>query len=152
MTFRDFCKEPLISFKQCNEAGIKEKNDDACGIIVPPEPVLTDKGIAAVIADGVSSSEGGREASEICVQGFLSDYFSTPDSWTAKTSGQRVLGALNRWLHGKGQHVFGHAHGMITTLSAMNQSGVSESPVPRRLICTSTPSMENGSPRKITRR
>ena len=108
-----------ISAGQCNEAGIKAKNDDACGIFAPEEPLLTNKGIAALIADGVSSSEGGREASEACVKGFLNDYFSTPDSWTVKTSGQRVLGALNRWLHGKGQHVFGHAHGMITTLSAI---------------------------------
>lgn len=108
-----------VTAGQCNETGNKENNDDACGILAPQEPLLTNKGIAAVIADGVSSSEGGREASEACVKGFLSDYFSTPDSWTVKTSGQRILGALNRWLHGKGQYVFGHGHGMITTLSAI---------------------------------
>ncbi len=108
-----------ISAGQCNETGNKAKNDDACGILVPEEPLLTNKGVAAVIADGVSSSEGGREASQACVKGFLADYFSTPDSWTVKTSGQRVLGALNRWLHGKGQHTFGNEHGMITTFSAV---------------------------------
>jgi len=108
-----------ISSGLCNETGNKAKNDDACGILVPEEPLITNKGIAAVIADGVSSSEGGREASQACVKGFLADYFSTPDSWTVKTSGQRVLGALNRWLHGKGQHAFSHEHGMLTTFSAV---------------------------------
>ena len=34
------------------------------------------------------------------MQGFLQDYFSTPESWTTKTSAQKVLGALNRWLYG----------------------------------------------------
>ncbi len=108
-----------ISAGQYSSAGLKESNEDACGIRIPDEPLLTTKGIAAVIADGVSSSAGGREASECCVQGFLNDYFSTPESWVARTSGQRVLGALNRWLHGQGQHKYGSAHGMITTLSAV---------------------------------
>ena len=93
-----------IDAGQYSSAGLKENNEDACGIRIPDEPLLTTKGIAAVIADGVSSSAGGREASETCVQGFLNDYYSTPESWVVKTSGQRVLGALNRWLHGQGQH------------------------------------------------
>jgi len=108
-----------ISAGQYSSAGVKENNEDACGIRIPDEPLLTTKGIAVVIADGVSSSAGGREASESCVQGFLNDYYSTPESWVAKTSGQRVLGALNRWLHGQGQHKYGSAHGMISTLSAL---------------------------------
>ncbi len=108
-----------IDAGQYSSAGLKENNEDACGIRIPDEPLLTTKGIAAVIADGVSSSAGGREASETCVQGFLNDYYSTPESWVVKTSGQRVLGALNRWLHGQGQHKYRSAHGMITTLSAL---------------------------------
>ena len=82
---------------QHSEAGIKESNDDSCGIRIPDGPLLTLKGIAAVIADGMSGSEAGREAADACVQGFLSDYFCTPDSWTVETSGEKILGALNRW-------------------------------------------------------
>ncbi len=67
-------------------------------------PLLGTKGLAVVIADGVSGSGAGREASAACVYGFLNDYFSTPESWSVKTSGQRVLGALNRWLCGQTQH------------------------------------------------
>lgn len=102
-----------------SEAGVKPVNEDACGIHVPDEPLLHTKGMAAVIADGVSGSEMGREASEACVRGFLNDYFSTPESWTVKTSGRRVLGALNRWLYGQGRHLPTVHSGMLTTLSVI---------------------------------
>ena len=108
-----------INAGQYSDKGIKEHNEDACGIRVPDEPLLTTKGLAVVIADGVSSAEAGREASEACVQGLLNDYFSTPESWTVKTSGQRVLGALNRWLYGRSQSYQGSGQGLLTTLSAM---------------------------------
>jgi len=100
-------------------AGIKAQNEDACGIYVPEEPLLTTKGIAIAIADGMSTSDAGKQASEACVKGFLSDYFSTPESWTVKTSAQKVLSALNRWLHSQGQREYGHAQGMVTTFSAL---------------------------------
>ncbi len=108
-----------INAGQYSDKGLKDGNEDCCGIRIPEEPLLTTKGIAVVIADGVSSSAGGREASEACVQGLLGDYYSTPESWVVKTSGQRVLGALNRWMHGQGQQKYGSAHGMISTLSAV---------------------------------
>lgn len=108
-----------INAGQYSDKGIKGQNQDACGIRIPEEPLLGTKGIACIIADGVSSSEGGREASESCVRGFLSDYYSTPESWTVKTSGQRILGALNRWLHGQGQTRYASEHGMLTTCSAL---------------------------------
>ncbi len=100
-------------------AGVKPQNEDACGVSVPEEPLLTTKGIAAVIADGMSGSDAGKQASNACVQGFLSDYFSTPESWTVRTSGQKILTALNHWLHGHGQREYGSHRGMVTTLSAV---------------------------------
>lgn len=108
-----------INAGQCSEKGIKEFNEDACGIRIPDTSLLITKGIAAVIADGVSSAEAGREASEACITGFLSDYYSTSESWTVKTSGQKVLGALNRWLYGRGQTIQSSGQGMLTTLSAV---------------------------------
>ena len=112
-----------INAGQYSEKGIKPSNEDACGIRTPDGSLLTGKGIAVAIADGVSSAEAGREASEACIKGFLSDYFSTPDSWTVKTSTQRVLGALNRWLYGQGHSSLGtpfsSGQGMLTTFSAI---------------------------------
>jgi serine/threonine protein kinase len=104
---------------QHSEAGIKESNDDSCGIRIPEGPLLTAKGVAAVIADGMSGSEAGREAADSCVKGFLNDYFSTPDSWTVETSGEKILGALNRWLYSQGHQQYGTPKGLVTTLSVM---------------------------------
>lgn len=81
--------------------------------------LLIDKGIAAVIADGMSGSDAECEAAESCVRGFLTDYFSTPESWSVETSGAKVLTALNRWLYAQGQQRFGSAHGMVTTFSVL---------------------------------
>lgn len=104
---------------QHSAAGIKGSNEDSCGIRIPDGPLLTTKGAAAIIADGMSGSEAGREAADACVQGFLSDYFSTPDSWTVATSGEKILSALNRWLYGQGHQLYGSPKGMVTTLSAL---------------------------------
>lgn len=100
-------------------AGVKPQNEDAYGIVVPKEPLLTTKGIAAVVADGMSASDDGKQASEGCVKSFLSDYFSTPETWSVKNSGQKILSALNRWLHGQGQRQYQSNKGMVTTLSAL---------------------------------
>ena len=107
----------VIQHAQYSSAGIKPVNEDACGIQVPEEPLLTTKGIAAVLADGMSASEAGREASEACVRGFISDYYSTPESWTARTSVHKILSALNRWLFGQGIRVHNTHKGMVTTIS-----------------------------------
>lgn len=100
-------------------AGVKAQNEDSCGIVVPDEPLLTTKGIAVLVADGMSASDDGKQASESCVKSFLSDYFSTPETWSVKSSGQKILAASNRWLHGQGQKKYQSHQGMVTTLSAL---------------------------------
>ena len=91
-----------VSVGQCSLAGTKSQNEDCIGFEVPDGAMLYTKGVAAVIADGVSAASGGKMAAEMCVHSFLSDYYSTPDSWSVKSSGQRVLTALNRWLYSQG--------------------------------------------------
>lgn len=108
-----------ITIGQCSEQGIKDENQDFYGVMVPNEPLLSNKGIAVAIADGVSSSIAGREAAKSCVGSFLSDYFSTPDSWTVKTSAHKILTAINNWLYSKGQQHNDITKGMITTFSAL---------------------------------
>jgi len=104
---------------QYSEKGAKEANEDSCAIQVPSGSLLTSKGIIVAIADGVSSSIAGREASESCIRGLVNDYYSTPESWTVRSSCQKVLGAINRWLYGQSQHVHHTGYGMLTTLSAI---------------------------------
>jgi serine/threonine protein phosphatase PrpC len=112
---------PELSVKagQHSDAGVKESNDDSCGIRIPEGSSLISKGIAAVIADGMSGCEAGREAADACVKGFLNDYYSTPDSWTVERSGEKILGALNRWLYSQGHRQYDTPKGLVTTLSVM---------------------------------
>lgn len=108
----------IESAQQCL-AGGKNENQDACGVRIADGQQLQTKGIAVAIADGMSGSDAGREASQACVQGFLNDYFSTPETWTVQTSAQKIIAALNHWLHGNGQRKYQSHKGMVTTLSAM---------------------------------
>lgn len=104
---------------QFSSAGIKAQNEDALGIRIPEGMLLDTKGAAAIIADGVSAAEAGKEASETCVRNFLADYFSTPDTWTVKKSTTQVLIALNRWLYSRGQHLREAQKGFVSTLSCI---------------------------------
>jgi len=108
-----------ISIGQYSEQGVKEENQDCCGVVNPNEPQLTNKGITIAIADGVSSCINGREAAESCINSFLSDYYSTPDSWTTKTSAHKILTAINSWLYHRGQQSDESGRGLITTFSAL---------------------------------
>lgn len=108
-----------VAIGQVSLAGKKAQNEDALGFHVPKEPALSAKGMVALIADGVSSAEAGKEASETCVKNFLGDYFSTPDSWSVKLSAQRILTALNRWLYGQGIRYLQAEKGYISTLSVL---------------------------------
>ncbi|SJM92432.1 Serine/threonine-protein kinase PrkC [Crenothrix polyspora] len=99
------------------DKGIKADNEDFVGAIIPNEPQLTHKGIVAAIADGMSGSDAGKLASQSCVGSFLSDYFSTPDSWSVKQAGQKILSATNSWLYSQGQIRYQSVKGMVSTLS-----------------------------------
>jgi serine/threonine protein phosphatase PrpC len=108
-----------FSVGQCSRAGKKERNDDSIGIRIPTGSLQSTKGVVAVVADGVSAAEAGKEAAETCVQNFLSDYYCTPESWSVKKSAQQVLTALNRWLYGQGQHFIEAQRGYVSTFSAV---------------------------------
>lgn len=111
-----------ISVGQHSDKGRKEVNQDFHGISIPEEPQLTSKGIAIALADGISSSDVSQIASETAVKSFLEDYFCTSESWTVKTSAQRVLLATNSWLHSQtqqSQYRYDKDKGYICTISAM---------------------------------
>ena len=80
-----------ISLGQYSDKGRKQANQDFHGALIPDEPLLSLKGIAVVLADGISTSEVGAVASESAVKSFLTDYYCTSDSWSVKTSAQRVM-------------------------------------------------------------
>jgi serine/threonine protein kinase len=108
-----------FSVGQFSSAGVKAANEDAIGIRIPEGVLLSTKGAAAIIADGVSAAEAGKEASETCVRNFLVDYFSTPDTWTVKKSTSQVLIALNRWLYSRGREFHDAKKGYVSTFSCV---------------------------------
>ncbi len=108
-----------VSFAYATDPGIKHDNEDFVGAIIPTESQLTHKGIAAAIADGMSGSDAGKQASQCCIVSFLSDYYCTPDSWSVKQSGQKILSATNSWLYSQGQRRYQSSKGMVSTLSAL---------------------------------
>ena len=112
------------SYGQATSAGVKPRNEDSLGIRIPSDSdQLAGKGISAVIADGVSAAEAAREAADLCVLGFLNDYYSTPEPWQVKTSGQRVITALNRWLFAEGQSFRDEGRGFVCAMSAVVAKG-----------------------------
>lgn len=108
-----------ISIGYATDKGIKADNEDFFGSLVPNEPQLTYKGIVAAIADGMSGSDAGKQASQCCVSSFLADYYSTPDSWSVRHAGQKILSATNSWLYSQGQVRYQSAKGMVSTLSIL---------------------------------
>src|SRR3954462_13390387 len=111
-----------ISIGQCSDKGRKEVNQDFHGVLVPGEPLLSSKGIAVVLADGISSSDVSQEASESAGKSFLTDYYCSSESWSVKTSAQRVIAATNSWLHAqtrRSDHRYDKDKGYVCTLSAM---------------------------------
>src|SRR5256884_5710269 len=115
-------RELKISVGQHSDKGRKETNQDFHGVLIPSEPLLSLKGIAVVLADGISTSNGSRIAAESAVKGFLTDYYCTSESWSVRTSAQRVLEATNSWLHSqtrRSQYAYDKDRGYVCTLSAM---------------------------------
>ncbi|MFV9615537.1 MAG: protein kinase domain-containing protein [Gammaproteobacteria bacterium] len=111
-----------ISVGQHTDKGRKKINQDFHGVYIPKEPLLSSKGLAIALADGISSSDVSQIASESAVTGFLADYFCTSETWTVKKSAQRVLMATNSWLHSQtqqSQHRFNKDRGYVCTFSAI---------------------------------
>jgi serine/threonine protein kinase/serine/threonine protein phosphatase PrpC len=111
-----------ISISEYTTKGRKEINQDFHDVRIPQEPLLSTKGIAVAMADGISSSKVSQEASQVSVSYFLEDYFSTSEAWTVKKSSQRVIQAINSWIYAQNRQNLYHLEkdkGYVCTFSAM---------------------------------
>src|SRR5215216_6258642 len=111
-----------ISIGQHTDKGRKESNQDFHGAMMPSQPALGSKGVAVALADGISSSAVSAVASESAVKGFLTDYYCTSESWSVKTSAQRVIAATNSWLHAqtrRSPNPYEKDKGYVCTFSAL---------------------------------
>lgn len=114
--------ELKISLGQYSIAGKKPINQDCHGAILPLQPALNEKGICVAIADGISSSEVSQEASATSIKSFFNDYYTTPASWSVKTSATRVLQAVNSWLYAQNRNSryrYNLDRGYVCTFSAL---------------------------------
>lgn len=111
-----------ITIGQHSDKGRKNINQDFHGVCIPKEPLLSTKGIAIALADGISSSDVSQIASKAAVTSFLEDYYCTSDAWSVKTSAKRVMLATNSWLHSQtrqSQYCYDKERGYVCTFSAM---------------------------------
>lgn len=114
-------RELRVSIGQHSDKGRKAVNQDFHGALIPKEPLLSSKGIAVLLADGISGSDVSHIAAESTVKSFLTDYYCTPDTWSTKTSAHRVLAATNSWLHAetkRSRDPYDREKGYVCTVSA----------------------------------
>ncbi len=103
----------------CSAPGRKINNEDCAGVHTPEdEYLLLSKGIALVVADGVSSAEAGQEASHTAVTRFIEEYYQTPDTWSAGHCGEKILSTINLRLYRKSHEFATESKGYLTTFSA----------------------------------
>ncbi len=115
-------KSLSVSIGSASNKGVKAVNQDFLGSITPKEPLLSSKGIALAMADGISSSNVSQIASETAISSFLSDYYCTSESWSVKSSAEKVIRSINSWLYSQTRNSpyrFEKDKGYICTFSAL---------------------------------
>lgn len=112
----------LVTVGQYSDKGRKAENQDCLGVFVPQNSQREFKGVAAAMADGISSSDVSQIASETAIKNFLDDYYCTSDAWSVKKSASKVLDATNSWLYSQTQNSpyrYDKDRGYVCTLSAL---------------------------------
>jgi len=115
-----------VTLGRCTQAGGDDVNQDFDGAILPQGFALSSKGVAVAIADGIGSSRVSQVASAAAVRTFLDDYYATSDTWSVRRSAERVLAAVNAWLHAQNQRGdarFDKDAGYVCTFSALVAKG-----------------------------
>ena len=108
-----------VRFGGYSSAGVKAINQDAFTAHLPEGIDRDLKGAAAVICDGVSSREESQVASQMAATVFITDYFSTPPTWSTRNAASKVLQGLNSWIHRQNAARNARQDSMLTTFSAV---------------------------------
>ncbi len=100
--------------------GRKNINEDSVGFCIPEDALqLESKGIVLAVADGVSSAEAGKEASNTAINRYISDYYQTPETWSVKHAGQKLLSSINLTLYKRSHEFTNEEKGYLTTFTAL---------------------------------
>ena len=108
-----------VRFGGYSSAGVKAINQNAFTTHMPDGIERDLKGAAAVICDGVSSGEDSQVASQMAATVFITDYFSTPPTWSTRNAASKVLQGLNSWIHRQNAARNARQDSMLTTFSAV---------------------------------
>ncbi len=101
-------------------AGRKNINEDCAGIFLPEDDYYREnKGATLVVADGVSTAEAGKEASETSVSRFIEEYYHTPDTWSVGHAGEKIITTINLHLYRKSHQFVTEGKGFLTTFSSL---------------------------------
>lgn len=101
-------------------AGRKSINEDCAGIFLPQDDYYREnKGATFVVADGVSSAEAGKEASETAVNRFIEEYYHTPETWSVSHAGEKIIETLNYHLYRKSHKYITEGKGYLATFSSL---------------------------------
>lgn len=112
--------ELAVTLAELSIAGRKPINEDGVNTATPPtQHALINKGVVAVVADGVSSAEAGKQASEFCVNHFVQEYYRTPDTWSVSQAGQKTLSSINLSLFKKSHAFAQEQKGFLCTFSGL---------------------------------
>ncbi len=102
------------------QQGLKDRNEDAVCYRVPQEQhQLKNKGVAVCLADGVSSAEAGQFASNYATHEFISNYYDTPDTWSANHAGAKVLTTINLNLFKRSHEFIQQEKGYLCTFDSI---------------------------------
>ena len=112
--------ELKLNIAQFSEAGVKQINEDSAGFKVPAESyALQSKGVVLAVADGVSTAEAGKDASNTAIERFIEGYYQTPDTWSVSKSGSSVISTINLRLFRKSHEFVTESKGYLCTFSSV---------------------------------
>lgn len=107
------------SFGGYSTAGVKPENEDAFAAFQPEGQNRLIKGALACLADGASTSEHAKQASQTSVQQFIDDYLASPDTWAVKTCISQIVSSLNSWLYHYGVQTLARKNAYVTTFAGV---------------------------------
>ncbi len=115
-----------IAVGTATQAGRGHANQDAVAAGWSDEAENAPARLAVAIADGIGSSEVSAEAAQAAVAGFVADYHCTPAAWSVRTAGNKIITALNAWLHARtlgSRYRQDMDRGYVCTFSALVAAG-----------------------------
>ncbi len=100
------------------ETGKREANEDFVAFYQGTDDEQALYGSAAIIADGIGGTGGGRCAAELAVREFIDAYYEQKQTLGVKRMAENALVSINRWIYSQSRRD-SELKGMGTTFSVL---------------------------------